>query len=89
LEKGEVMKKNFEDRIEINPKVMLGKPVIKGTRIPVYLILELYAGGYSSKKILKAYPRLTEEDLKAALWYASQTLKNEEIREYTIQGKGV
>jgi len=82
------VRKKFEDRIEINPKVMLGKPVIKGTRIPVYLILELYAGGYSSKKILKAYPTLTEEDLKAALGYASQTLKNEEIREYIIQGKG-
>lgn len=80
------MKINFEDRIEINPKIMLGKPVIRGTRIPVYLILELFAGGYSFKKILKAYPSLTEKDLKAALWYASRTLKNEEIREYTIQG---
>jgi len=81
------MKNNFEDRIEINPKIMLGKPVITGTRIPVYLILELYAGGYSSRRILKAYPTLIAEDLKAALWYASKTLKNEEIREYTIQGK--
>ena len=48
------------ERIEVNPKILCGKPVIKGTRIPVYLILELLSAGYDFKRIIKAYPTLTE-----------------------------
>ena len=72
------------ERIEVNPKILGGKPVIKGTRIPVYLILELLSAGYSFKRIVKAYPSLTEEDVKAAVNYATQIVKNEEACEYVV-----
>lgn len=64
--------------ITVNPKIMCGKPVIKGTRIPVYLILNLLAGGYTFERIIKAYPQLTEKDIKAALEYAQVLTKREE-----------
>jgi uncharacterized protein (DUF433 family) len=54
------------ERIEMNPKVMLGKPVIRGTRIPVELILRKLADGAGEKELLDAYPRLTSEDIRAA-----------------------
>ena len=72
------------ERIEINPKILGGKPVIKGTRIPVYLILELLSAGYDFKRIAKAYPSLTEVDIKAAVDYAAQIVKNEEAFEYVV-----
>ena len=72
------------ERVEVNPKILGGKPVIKGTRIPVYLILELLSAGYSFKRIVKAYPSLTEEDVKAAVDYAAQIVKNEEAYEYVV-----
>jgi uncharacterized protein (DUF433 family) len=61
------------DRIEMNPKVMLGKPVIRGTRIPVELILRKLADGAGETDLLDAYPRLTVEDLRAAIAYAAAT----------------
>jgi len=51
----------------VNPKILGGKPVIRGTRIPVYLILELLSAGYDFKRIIKAYPTLTEDDIKGAV----------------------
>jgi len=57
-------------RIEVNPNILLGKPVIAGTRIPVYLILNLLASGYDSRRIMEAYPGLTEDGIRAALEYA-------------------
>ena len=66
------------DRIEINPKVMMGKPVVKGTRIPVDLILRKLGEGASEDDLLDAYPRLTLEDIRAALHYAAATLAHEE-----------
>ena len=72
------------ERIKVNPKILGGKPVIKGTRIPVYLILELLSAGYDFKRIIKAYPTLTEEDIKAAVDYAVQIVKNEEVYEYVV-----
>lgn len=68
----------MEERIEINPEILVGKPVIKGTRIPVYLILDLIAAGHTTKDIIKEYPKLTEKDIKAALEYAASILKREE-----------
>jgi len=72
------------EHIKVNPKILGGKPVIKGTRIPVYLILELLSAGYDFKRIIKAYPTLTKEDIKAAVDYAVQIVKNEEVYEYVV-----
>jgi uncharacterized protein (DUF433 family) len=66
------------DRIEINPKVMMGKPVIRGTRITVELILRKLAEGASEEDLLDGYPRLTREDIKAAIGYAADTVAHEE-----------
>jgi len=67
------------DRIEINPKVMMGKPVIRGTRITVELILRKLAEGAKEEDILDAYPRLTRGDIQVAVKYAADTLAHEEI----------
>lgn len=66
------------DRIVIDPGVLVGKPVIKGTRIPVYLIVEFLANGVTEKEILKEYPTLKQEDIRAALLYASKCINGEE-----------
>jgi uncharacterized protein (DUF433 family) len=66
------------DRIIIDPDVLVGKPVIKGTRISVALIIELLANGMDNKGILREYPQLTQDDIKAALLYASKMLEREE-----------
>jgi len=66
-------------RIVVNPKVMVGKPVIKGTRIPVDAIIKRLAGGMSLKEILEEYPNLKKEDVKAALEYAARVLAGEEV----------
>ena len=66
------------NRIEINPKVMLGKPVIKGTRIPVELILKKLSEGATEEDLLDAYPRLTRLDIHAAVGYAADTVAHEE-----------
>jgi uncharacterized protein (DUF433 family) len=65
------------DRIVIDPDVMVGKPVIKGTRIPVYLIIQFVANGMSQQDILDEYPQLKKEDIKAALLYASKCVEDE------------
>ena len=66
------------DRIELNPKVMLGKPVIRGTRIPVELILRKIGEGAKEEELLDAYPKLTPQDIRAAVGYAADTLAHEE-----------
>ncbi len=68
----------YEKYIEINPKVMVGKPVIKGTRVPVALILNLLANGYTFGKIMKAYPPLTKKQIEAALSFAAEKINREE-----------
>ncbi len=68
---------NLLKRIVIDPAILAGKPVIKGTRIPVYLIVELVANGMTTTEILKEYPELKQEDIKAALIYASRLLERE------------
>ena len=67
------------DRIEINPRVMLGKPVIRGTRIPVELLLRKLSEGASELELVDAYPRLTREGIQAAIRYAADTLAHEEV----------
>lgn len=70
---------NISNQIEVNPKILMGKPVIKGTRISVELILEKLAAGESENEILKAHPHLTQNNIKAALAFAAQSLKGENI----------
>jgi len=72
------------ERIEINPAVMVGKPVIRGKRIPVELIVRLLAQGISEAEILRQYPSLKVEDIRAALTYAAYILLNEEVLPITI-----
>jgi uncharacterized protein (DUF433 family) len=67
------------NRIEVNPKIMMGKPVIKGTRITVENILERLAAGELVEEILEVLPRLEREDIFAALQFAAETLKGEKI----------
>lgn len=67
------------DRIEINPEVMMGKPVIRGTRITVEIILRKLSEGISKADLLDAYPRLTVDDIHAALAYAAATLAHEAV----------
>ena len=69
------------DRISINPKVMMGKPCIKDTRITVELILEKLAQGADYNYLLNGYPNLTVEDIRAAIAYAHAVLTNEKIIE--------
>jgi uncharacterized protein (DUF433 family) len=64
------------DRIEIDPKIMLGKPVIRGTRITVELILKKLREGANEEDLLKAYPHLSRDDIQAALAYASASPTN-------------
>ena len=66
------------DRIEMSPTVMLGKPVIRGTRITVELILRKLSEGASEADLLDAYPRLTREAIQAAIGYAADTVAHEE-----------
>jgi uncharacterized protein (DUF433 family) len=70
-----------QNRIEINHKVMHGKPVIKGTRILVGLILGYLAGDMTVQEILEEYPTLTREDILACLEYASYVVDTEEVLE--------
>ena len=67
----------WQERIELNPKVLIGKPIIKGTRLEVVFILELLAQGWTVDKILKNYPQLRKEDIMAALEYSVNVLKLE------------
>ena len=71
----------MQDRIEINPRVCGGQPVIKGTRIPVAVILEQLAEGQSWDELLRSYPELQRIDLQAALHYARLSVLHTEITE--------
>jgi uncharacterized protein (DUF433 family) len=62
---------NWRDRITVDPKVLVGKPVIKGTRISVEFVVELLGRGWSVEQVLREYDHLTREDIQACLAYAS------------------
>lgn len=70
---------NWKDRIIIDPEVLAGKPVIKGTRIAVEFILDLMANDWNYEKILENYPQLKKEDIIATIRYAAETLKAEKV----------
>jgi uncharacterized protein (DUF433 family) len=67
----------WKKRIVIDPEILAGKPVIKGTRISVDFILELLANGWSYEQILKNYPQLKKEDILAAIAYSYEIIKEE------------
>ena len=73
------MEEKLLKRVVVDPEIMAGKPVIKGTRIPVDLIVKLVAKGMTYEEIKKVYPYLTKEDVKAALMYAAEVTGNEEV----------
>lgn len=66
---------DWKDDISINPGILVGKPVIKGTRVAVEFIVELLAEGWTHEHILTNYPQLTAEDIQASLYYASDVMK--------------
>ena len=67
------------DRISIDPKICHGKPCIKGTRIPIFVILDALAAGMTYEEISKDYPPVTSDDIKAALQYAALLANEEEV----------
>jgi len=80
------MDKQLLQRINIDPKVMVGKPVIRGTRIPVELLVRMMAQGIRTEDILKEYPALKAEDIQAALAYAASLLANENVFPIAVSG---
>jgi len=67
------------ERISVDPQICHGKPCIKGTRIPVFVILDALAAGMTDQEIIKEYPPVTGEDIRAALLYASLVTRQEEV----------
>ncbi len=74
------------ERISVNPKVMLGKPVIRGTRLTVEFILSLLAQGDTVEAILAEYPGLAKEDIQACLLFASRSLQDVDFMPLSIEG---
>ncbi|MDO8600415.1 MAG: DUF433 domain-containing protein [bacterium] len=74
----------YLERIEINPKILAGKPVIKGTRIPVAIILNLLARGYTIERIVRAYPNLTRADVRAGIRYSEVRMRREIVRPFAL-----
>ena len=68
---------NWRDRIVIDPEILVGKPVVRGTRLAVDFVISLLAQGWSEAEILRNYPGLTREDIQACLSYASAILQAE------------
>jgi uncharacterized protein (DUF433 family) len=70
---------DWQEHIVIDPEILAGKPVIRGTRLAVEFILDLLAQGWTEAELLRNYPGLTQGDLRACLAYASATLKAEKV----------
>ena len=70
---------NWEDRITLDPAVLVGKPVIKGTRLAVEFVVGLLADGWTEAEVLRNYPGITRDDLLACLAYARQLLEAERV----------
>ncbi len=75
---------DWHERIVVDPDILVGKPVIKGTRISVELIIDLLARGYTKEQIVDQYDHLKPEDIQACLAYASETLRSERV--YALPG---
>lgn len=70
---------DWKDRIVVDSKILVGKPVIRGTRIAVEFVVELLAEGWTHEQLLENYPQLTPDDIQAALRYATEALKQEQV----------
>ncbi len=70
---------SWHDRIMIDPDILVGKPIVKGTRLAVEFIIDLLAQGWSEAEILRNYPGLTHEDIHACLSYAGDMLRAEKV----------
>ena len=70
---------DWREHIAVNPAVLVGKPVIKGTRLAVEFILDLLAGGWTQEQVLASYPGVTSEDIRACLAYAKEVLQEERV----------
>ena len=70
---------DWRDRITVDPRILVGKPVVKGTRIAVEMVVDLLAAGWTHRQILDSYPTLREEDVRACLGYASEILHAEKV----------
>ncbi|MEZ5347335.1 MAG: DUF433 domain-containing protein [Pyrinomonadaceae bacterium] len=77
--------KELLEGISLNPKIMVGKPVIKGTRLTVEFILDLLAHGATAEEILSEYDGLTSDDISACLLFATKSLRNTEIFPLAIE----
>jgi uncharacterized protein (DUF433 family) len=75
---------NWQDRITIDPGILVGKPVIKGTRVSVEFVVDLLGRGWTPEQILHEYDHLVMEDIQACLAYASDVLKSERV--YSLPG---
>ena len=87
------MNSRWTNRITTNPEILAGKPIVAGTRISVELILDCMASGWSVEKVVEAYPRITPEDVSAALAFAADVLRKKpfvtvaEIEELVERGR--
>ena len=70
---------DWQERIVVDPAVLVGKPIIKGTRLAVEFVVDMLAQGWSEREILSNYPGLTREDILACLGYASKRLHDEKV----------
>ena len=70
---------NWQDRITSDPEVLTGKPVVRGTRLAVEFLLDLLAQGWSEEDLMRNYPGLSQDDLRACLAYASDLVRSERV----------
>ena len=70
---------DWKDRIIVDPKVLVGKPVIRGTRVAVEFVVDLLGRGWTTEEILREYDHLTPEDIQACLAYAGEVLRSERV----------
>jgi uncharacterized protein (DUF433 family) len=73
------MAEEWKGRITVDPRILSGKPIIRGTRIAVEFILDLLANGWTTDEILNNYPQLKKEDVMAVLKYAAEILSEEKV----------
>ncbi len=79
---------NLQERIVVDPEILVGKPVVRGTRLAVEFIIDLMAQGWPESEILRNYPGLTREDIQACLQYASALLHSEKVYPFYLRSSG-